>query len=121
MAQCALCAYRHLVDPQQPAMSHGHKIDTLQDDRGLATCLSTANMLPEWAEAVIKAHKWETLEDFIFSVDEKDVTKAIQTLLDPTTLKDNRLAQARLRAAYSAGAEAIKQAAQAAKSTERGG
>ena len=75
-------------------------------------------MLPEWAEAVIKAHKWETLEDFIFSVDEKDVTKAIQTLLDPTTLKDNRLAQARLRAAYSAGAEAIKQAAQAAKSAE---
>ena len=44
--------------------------------------------------------------------------KAIQTLLDPTTLKDNRLAQARLRAAYSAGAEAIKQAAQAAKSAE---
>ena len=99
-------------------MSRGHQIDTLQDDRGLAACLSGSNVLPEWADAVIRAHKWETLEDFIFSVDEKDVTVAIQSLLAPTTFKENRLAQARLRAAYSAGAEAIKQAAQAAKSSE---
>ena len=110
---------QHLVDPRSPAMSRGHQIDTLQDDRGLAACLSGSNVLPEWADAVIRAHKWETLEDFIFSVDEKDVTAAIQSLLAPTTFKENRLAlQARLRAAYSAGAEAIKQAAQATKSSE---
>ena len=109
---------QHLLDPRSPAMSRGHQIDTLQDDRGLAACLSGSNVLPEWADAVIRAHKWETLEDFIFSVDEKDVTAAIHSLLAPTPFKDNRLTQARLRAAYSAGAEAIKQAAQAAKSSE---
>ena len=106
------------VDHRRRAMSRGHTIDALQDDRGLATCFQVSNVLPEWAEAVTRAHKWETLEDFVFSVDEKDVQSAIQTLLLPTSLKDNRLAQARLRAAYAAGAEAIKQAAQAAKSSD---
>ena len=100
------------------AMSGSRRIDTYQDDRGLTTCFAGANILEEWKSELVHAHKWETLEDFVYYFNETAMETSLDQVLQPTKMKDNRLLRARLKAAHAAGLEAIRAAAAEAKQPE---
>ena len=94
-------------------MASASRIDVLQEDRGLATCFSAANLRPEWTEPFAKHHGIETLEDFIFLVPKKDTDKGVQSLVDAVAaLKGKPIVLARFKAAYESGTQAVKQANQ---------
>ena len=58
-------------------MSRAMKIDVMQDDRGLQSCLVAANLKREWYDPFIQFHKIETLDDFIFMVQSSDTEKSL--------------------------------------------
>ena len=62
-------------------MSGSRRIDLYQDDRGLSTCFAGANILEEWKNELVTAHKWETLEDFIYYFDEAALEKPLDHVL----------------------------------------
>ena len=99
-------------------MSGSRRIDTYQDDRGLTTCFAGANILEEWKSELVHAHKWETLEDFVYYFNESSMETSLDQVLQPTKMKDNRLLRARLKAAHAAGLEAIRAATAEAKQPE---
>ena len=85
------------------------KIDVVQDDRGLQSCLVSANLKREWYEPFVLFHKIETLDDFVFMVQSSDTDKSILDMAQAVKVtKDNRVALARLKAAYESGSRAIK-------------
>lgn len=101
-------------------MASASRIDVLQEDRGLATCLSAANLLDTWTAPFLKHHGIETLEDFVFLVPKDDTDKGIKALVDGVqALRDKPIVLARFKAAYESGLQAVKQASQpAAKSSD---
>ena len=92
-------------------MTHASHIDVYADDRGLSMCFQVANLLPEWSKELIAKHRWETLEDFVYWFDDVNMEDSLTQVLVTTTLKENRLARSRLKAARAAGLAAIKTAA----------
>ena len=118
-AQRVVARVRTRFDCGTPtAMSGSRRIDTYQDDRGLTTCFAGANILEEWKSELVHAHKWETLEDFVYYFNETAMETSLDQVLQPTKMKDNRLLRARLKAAHAAGLEAIRAAAAEAKQPE---
>ena len=99
-------------------MSAASRIDTLQNDRGLKTCFDAANVDASWAAIFSKAHRVETLDDFVYLVDSKDWEAGLRDLLQASAeLKDNRIILSRFKAAYESGVTAIK-SSQASQKTE---
>eukprot|EP00435_Cladocopium_sp_Y103_P050860 s71_g15.t1 len=95
------------------------RIDIHQDDRGLASCFTGANIKKEWSDAYVAAHHVTTLDDFVYMVKASDWEQSLGDLLaQVTVLKDNRIAEARFKSAYEAGLQALKHAAQSAPKTE---
>ena len=97
-------------------MASAARIDVLQEDRGISTCFSAANLRPEWTEPFVQHHGIETLEDFIFLVPKDDSDKGVQSLVDAAdavaALKGKPIVLARFKAAYESGTQAVKQASQ---------
>ena len=92
-------------------MSYQSAVDTQASDRGLASCFRAARVGETWSEAFVKQHKLETLEDFIYVVDRTRREASLSELTDEVAvLKGDRLALARLKAAYEAGYSAIQKA-----------
>ena len=90
-------------------MSRAMKIDVMQDDRGLQSCLVAANLKREWYEPFILFHKIETLDDFIFMVQSSDTEKSLFEMAQAVKeIKDNRIVLARLKAAHESGSQAIR-------------
>ena len=85
------------------------KIDVMQDDRGLQSCLAAANLKKEWYEPFVAFHKIETLDDFVFMIQSSDTDKTVLEMAQAVKeTKDNRVALARLKAAYESGTQAIR-------------
>ena len=63
-------------------MASAARINVLQEDRGLASCFAASNILPDWSTAFIRAHKIETLEDYVYLVPHETWEKSLQTLVD---------------------------------------
>ena len=61
-------------------MATAARIDVLQEDRGLATCLAAANLLPEWTEPFLRHHGIETLEDYVFLIPKEGAEHGIKDL-----------------------------------------
>ena len=94
-------------------MATAARIDVLQEDRGLATCLAAANLLPEWTEPFLRHHGIETLEDYVFLIPKEGAEHGIKDLVEAIpALKNKPIVLARFRAAYEAGMQAVKQASQ---------
>ena len=90
------------------------RIDVLQDDRGLSSCLKLANVQQEWATALTAQHRFTTLDDFIYVVDSKNWEAEVVALCEATaSLKGNRIVHARVKSAWEAGHHALKLAQQA--------
>ena len=95
------------------------RIDVLQDDRGLATCVAAAQIKPEWIEAYKTTHAVATLDDFVYLVTASDWEASLKELVEGVpALKGNRIAMARFKSAYECGTVALKQAAQPAAKSE---
>ena len=93
------------------AMSSASRIDVLQEDKGLSVCLSTANIQPDWADAFIKQHGIETLEDYIYLAPRDQWEQHLTKLVDAvTSLRSKPVVLARFKAAFEAGTQALKQA-----------
>ena len=80
-------------------MTQAAHIDVYVDDRGLSTCFTVANVLPEWSKELVTKYRWETLEDFVHWFDDAQLEDSLSQVLLGTTLKDNRLARSRIKAA----------------------
>ena len=81
------------------------RIDVLQDDRGLSSCLKLANVQQEWATALTAQHRFTTLDDFIYVVDSKNWEAEVVALCEATaSLKGNRIVHARVKSAWEAWA-----------------
>ena len=97
-------------------MTTASRIDVFTSDRGLQSCFAAANVSSSWATDFTGRHKIDTLEDFCYLVRSTDWEKSLEDLvLACPSLKDNRIAVARFKAAYETGMQAIKQASQVAK------
>ncbi len=95
------------------------RIDVLQDDRGLATCLAAAQIKPEWIEAYKVTHAVSTLDDFVYMVTASEWEKSLTELVEGVaSLKGNRIALARFKSAFECGKEALKQASQPTSKTQ---
>ena len=96
------------------------RIDILSDDRGLRACMDGANVAPEWREALMRAHSIATLDDFVYLVTATEWEASIRDLVQGagSPVKDNRIALARFKSAWEAGAAALKQAMNAAPSAQ---
>ena len=93
------------------AMSGAARVDLQAADKGLASCLALSNVTRAWADAFIAHHRLESLEDFIYIVDRSKWESSLKELADEVApLRDNRLALARLKAAYESGHAAIQNA-----------
>ena len=101
-------------------MSHASRIDVFQTDRGLRSCFSASNVKDSWRDEFIAKHSIETLDDYIYMVDGTKWEQSVTDLCNAVaSLRDNRVAQARFKAAYEAGQFAIKQVTQvSAKQTD---
>ena len=94
------------------SMSRTSVIDTLQDDRGLQSCLAAANIKPEWSTPFLQTHGIETLDDYVFMVNATKSEESILALVQAApAVKDNRVALSRFKAAFESGQQAIKNAA----------
>ena len=95
-------------------------IDVLSDDRGLRACMDGANVAAEWREALTKAHSISTLDDFIYLVTASEWEASLRDLVQAagSPVKDNRIALARFKSAWEAGAAALKQAMTATPSAQ---
>ncbi|CAE7257437.1 unnamed protein product [Symbiodinium microadriaticum] len=83
----------------------------ITDDQGLQACFKRARLESSWVEEFCKTLKIETLEDYIYLFNKSTWESEIETHLQSIpALKDNRLALSRFKAAYEAGAAAIKNA-----------
>ena len=100
------------------AMTHAAHVDGYVDDRGLSTCFTVANVLPEWSKELVTKYRWETLEDCVHWFDDAQLEDSLSQVLLGTTLKDNRLARSRIKAARAAGVAAIKTATSVSKPLE---
>ena len=95
------------------------RIDVLQDDRGLATCLAAAQIRPEWVADYKTAHGVSTLDDFVYMVTASEWEKSLTELVEGVaSLKGNRIALARFKSAFECGKEALKQASQPNSKTQ---
>ena len=82
-----------------------------EDDQGLHACFKRARLEPSWIQEFCQSLKIETLEDYIYLFNKSSWENEIETHLQSIpALKDNRLALSRFKAAYEAGAAAIKNA-----------
>lgn len=87
-------------------------IDVSADDKGLQACLSLAHVREADAKKFISHHQMTTLEDFVYLVAHDSWESGIQTLVDAVPeFKDQKILVARIKAAWSTGKEALKQAA----------
>ena len=97
-------------------MTTASRIDVFTSDRGLQSCFAAANVSSSWATDFATRHKIDTLEDFCYLVRSTDWEKSLEEMvLACPSLKENRIAVARFKAAYETGMQAIKQASQVAK------
>ncbi|OLP99622.1 hypothetical protein AK812_SmicGene17832 [Symbiodinium microadriaticum] len=79
-------------------------------DKGLLSCLQAANVQDPWIQAFQDVHRIESLEDFVFLVTHARWEDSLRELVNEVpSLKDNRLALARWKAAYTMGHSAIQQ------------
>ena len=90
-------------------MTTASRIDVFTSGRGLQSCFAAANVSSSWATDFTGRHKIDTLEDFCYLVRSTDWEKSLEDLvLACPSLKDNRIAVARFKAAYETGMQAIK-------------
>jgi len=99
-------------------MSRHGSIDVLQPDRGLSSCFKAANLMEAWTKEFIRVHTLETLDDFIFMARQDKWEDSIEEMVKAVpSVKDNRVALARFKAAWECGNQAIKLAASTAAKT----
>ena len=85
-------------------------VDVHAKDKGLLSCLQAANVQDPWIQAFQDVHRIESLEDFVFLVTHARWEDSLRELVNEVpSLKDNRLALARWKAAYTMGHSAIQQ------------
>ena len=94
------------------------KIDVLADDRGLSACWVGANISEAWSKEFLAVHKVTTLDDFVYLVTAADWERSLQSLVDATNFKHDRIAGARFKSAYLAGQQALKQSLEVATTAE---
>ncbi|CAE7505196.1 unnamed protein product [Symbiodinium necroappetens] len=96
-------------------MAAMNRVDLQADDKGLKTCFTACNVLPEWQAAIVAQHQIETLDDFIFMINKKEWESSVAAFCQEVpSIKDNRLALARVKAAWQAGSVAIESSQQSA-------
>ena len=84
-------------------------INLAADDRGLTSCLATARVPDDFAKSFILKYKFEMLEDFVHYVNAASWEVELKDLVDAVPEgKDNGLILARVKAAWTAGCQAIK-------------
>ena len=94
-------------------MASVNRVDLQADDKGLKTCWTACNVLPEWQADIACHHKLETLDDFVFMINKKDLESSIMAFCqEVAAIKDNRLALARVKASWQAGSTAIESSQQ---------
>ena len=109
----------HISNPLSVRLNTMSRIDVLQDDRGLSTCVAAAQIKPEWIDAYNTAHSVATLDDFVYLVTASDWEASLKELVEGVpALRGNRIAMARFKSAYECGTVALKQAAQPAAKSE---
>lgn len=85
---------------------------------GLQSCFVAANVSTTWATEFVKQHRIDTLEDFCYLVRSTEWEQSLEDLVRGCpSLKDNRIAVARFKAAYETGMQAIRQVSQVAKAS----
>lgn len=115
MSKVSVCSYPPPLQGFWPNMSGASRIDVFQTDRGLRSCFEASNIKESWSTEFLAKHAVETLEDYIYMVDGSRWEQSVAELCQAVgSLKDNRVAQGRFKAAYEAGLVAIKQATQVA-------
>ena len=81
----------------------------------MRSCFEASNLRESWRDDFVAMHSIETLDDYIYMVDGTKWEQSVTDLCNAvTSLRDNRVAQARFKAAYEAGQYAIKQVTQVA-------
>ena len=101
-----------------PTSATMSKIDVLADDRGLSACWVGANISEAWSKEFLAVHKVTTLDDFVYLVTAADWERSLQSLVDATNFKHDRIAGARFKSAYLAGQQALKQSLEVAPTAE---
>ena len=96
-------------------MASASRVDLNADDKGLRTCWTSCNVLPEWQEAILQHHKLETLDDFVFMINKQEWETSLNAFCqEVNAIRDNRLALARVKASWQAGSTAIQACQQTA-------